>query len=114
MAVLADGGKNFGRNPTLEALGRFELGAEDQSVEARLVDAVDGLDSVELISDFRFDEIVRIHMTQYSVLRVLIAKSSCNVDSDEERKVGGTERTHGVVLEREAESLHESLRIDQS
>ena len=31
---LADRGQNFGRDPALEALGAFELGAEDQSVEA--------------------------------------------------------------------------------
>lgn len=62
MAVLADGGKNFGRNPTLEALGRFELGAEDQSVEARLVDAVDRLDAVELVGDFRLDEVFGINV----------------------------------------------------
>ena len=60
MAVLADGGKNFGRNPTLEALGRFELGAEDQSVEARLVDAVDRLSTTELVGDFLLDEVFRI------------------------------------------------------
>lgn len=62
MAVLANGGKNFGRNPTLEALGRFELGAEDQSVEAGLVDAVDRLDAVELVDDFRLDEVFGINV----------------------------------------------------
>lgn len=59
MAVLANGGKNFGRNPTLEALGRFELGAEDQSVEARLVDAVDGLLAASGV-DLDLDKVFRV------------------------------------------------------
>ena len=42
-ALLADGRKDFGGDPALEAFGRFELGAEDQSIEPGLVDAVDGL-----------------------------------------------------------------------
>ena len=42
-AALADRGKDFHRNPALEALGALELGAEDQGVEAAFVHAVDGL-----------------------------------------------------------------------
>ena len=74
MAVLANGGKNFGRNPTLEALGRFELGAEDQSVEARLVDAVDRLDAVELVGDFRLDEVFGINVIFDRFARVCVSK----------------------------------------
>jgi hypothetical protein len=54
---LANSRKDFGRDPALEALCGFELGAEDQSVEAGLVDAVDRLDAVELVDDFRLDEV---------------------------------------------------------
>lgn len=74
MAVLANGGKNFGRNPTLEALGRFELGAEDQSVEAGLVDAVDRLDAVELVDDFRLDEVFGINVIFDRFARVCVSK----------------------------------------
>ena len=74
-ACLPDGRKDFGGNPTLEALGRLELGAEDQSVETRLVDAVDRLSTTKLVSDFLFDEVFGIDVLRYSVRGLLKAES---------------------------------------
>ena len=70
---LADGGQNFGRDPALESLCGFELGAEDQSVEAGLVDAVD-----RLAATFRFDlgldEVFRIDVGSDRLTTVTKAK----------------------------------------
>lgn len=71
---LADGRKDFGRDPALEALCGFELGAEDQSVEAGLVDAVDRLDAVELVDDFRLDEVFGINVIFDRFARVCVSK----------------------------------------
>lgn len=100
MAVLADGGKNFGRNPTLEALGRFELGAEDQSVEARLVDAVDQL-TATVRFDFGLEEVFWVDSVIDSANKVLITERFCNVVGNEKGKLGRTECADLNILERE-------------
>ena len=73
-ALLADGRKDFGGDPALEAFGRFELGAEDQGVEAGLVDAVDRL-AAALRFDFGLDEVFGVDMEFDCVSFVFVAKS---------------------------------------
>lgn len=71
---LADGRQNLGRDSALEALCGFELGAEDQGIEARLVDAVYRLDAVELVGDFRLDEVFGINVIFDRFARVCVSK----------------------------------------
>ena len=63
---LANSRKNFGRDPALEALGAFELLAEDQGVEAGLVDAVDRL-AAAFRFDFGLDEVFRVNAVVYAL-----------------------------------------------
>ena len=59
--------------------------------------------------DLGFDEIFGVDVILDGLSRIGVAECAANVESDEERKFWGAERAHGGVLEREAESLHESL-----
>ena len=98
MAVLADGRKNFGRDPALEALCGFELGAEDQSVEAGLVDAVDDLATASGF-DLGLDEVFGVDVLFDRVCLVLVSESTSGINGDKEREVRRAERTDLSVLE---------------
>ena len=95
---LADGGQNFGRDPTLEALGRFELGAEDQSVETGLVDAVDRL-AATVRFDFGLDDVFGVDVLFDRVCLVFVSESTSGINGDKEREVRRAEGTDLSVLE---------------
>ena len=95
---LANGGKDFGRDPALEALCGFELGAEDQSVEAGLVDAVDDLATASGF-DLGLDEVFGVDVLFDRVCLVFVSESTSGINGDKEREVRRAERTDLSVLE---------------
>ena len=95
---LADGGQNFGRNPALESLCRFELGAEDQGIETGLVDAVDRL-AAAFRFDFGLDDVFGVDVLFDRVCLVFVSESTSGINGDKEREVRRAERTDLSVLE---------------
>lgn len=95
---LANSRQNFGRDPALEALCGFELGAEDQSVETGLVDAVDRL-TATVRFDFGLDEVFGIDVLFDRVCLVFVSESTSGINGDKEREVRRAERTDLSVLE---------------
>lgn len=95
---LANSRKNFGRDPALEALCGFELGAEDQSIEAGLVDAVDDLATASGF-DLGLDEVFGVDVLFDRVCLVFVSESTSGINGDKEREVRRAERTDLSVLE---------------
>ncbi len=93
----ADGWEDLGGHPALEPLGGFELRAEDQGVETRFVDGVDGLPT-PCGFDFDLDQVLGVNVTLDRVDRVFESQGFHYVDGDEKRGFGIAERSHGHVL----------------
>ena len=95
---LANSRKNFGRDPALEALCGFELGAKDQGVETGLVDAVDRLAATVCV-DIGLDEVFGVDVLSDCVARFRVTESATDVKGDKKRVFRCAERAHGHVLE---------------
>ena len=104
----ANSRQDFGRDPALEALGGIELRSEDQGVETGFIDGVDRL-APAVGFNFDLDQVFGVDVVLDGLSRIGVTECAANVQSDEKRGFGCAERAHGVVLEREAEGLHESL-----
>lgn len=95
---LANSRQNFGRDPALEALCGFELGAKDQGVETGLVDAVDRLAATVCV-DIGLDEVFGVDVLSDCVARFRVTESATDVKGDKKRVFRCAERAHGHVLE---------------
>ena len=83
-AIFADGGQNLACDPVLEGFGLRHLAAQDQAVQAGLVD-----DEYILLAaggvTFRYTLVLGVDVVGQRFARILVAECGCNVGANQPR-----------------------------